>query len=87
MTDIVGEITKQRGQVYGPFMDNAALAQEIKDAMRRHSGWSQLPMDARESLDMIAYKIARIVTGSWQHVDNWDDIGGYARLVADRLRR
>jgi delta-aminolevulinic acid dehydratase/porphobilinogen synthase len=93
MSDIVAEITKQRGSVYGPFLHNAIVAQAIKAAMRRipdpdNEGlrWENLPLDVREGLDLIALKMSRIVTGDHEYLDNWDDIGGYAKIVADRIR-
>lgn len=94
MTDTVSEITTRRGSVYGPFLHNAIVAQAIKDAMHNipdpdneGSLWAKLPHDVRESLDLIALKISRIVTGDPLYLDNWDDIGGYAKIVADRIRR
>ena len=93
MPDIVSEITKKRGSVYGPFLHNAIVAQNIKAAMRNipdpdNEGllWESLPVDVREGLDLIALKISRIVTGDGEYLDNWDDIGGYAKIVADRIR-
>jgi hypothetical protein len=35
---------------------------------------------------MIATKMSRIVNGNPDKIDNWDDIAGYAKLVADKLR-
>lgn len=49
--------------------------------------WDTLPVDVREGLDLIALKISRIVTGEPEYLDNWDDIGGYAKIVADRIRQ
>lgn len=46
----------------------------------------QLPKMHREALDMIAHKIGRILNGDHDYADSWDDIAGYARLVADRVR-
>ncbi len=83
MTD---QLLKERGEVYGKYRDNAALAQFIKSALRT-SNWGDLPNDACESLDMIASKMARIVNGDPEYLDNWDDIAGYATLVADRIRK
>ena len=34
---------------------------------------------------MFAHKIGRILVGDPNHRDHWDDISGYAVLVADRL--
>jgi len=42
--------------------------------------------DQWEALEMIATKLSRIVNGNPNKIDNWDDIAGYATLVADRLR-
>ena len=39
-----------------------------------------------EALDMICHKIARIINGDPNHLDSWQDIAGYARLVAERLQ-
>lgn len=84
--DVVAQITKQRASVYGSFVHNASVAQAIKTAMRTPH-WNNLPMDVREGLDLIALKISRIATGDPEYLDNWDDIGGYAKIVADRIRR
>lgn len=94
MSDIVSEITAKRGSVYGPFLHNAIVAQSLKAALRNipdpdNEGlrWEHLPLDVREALDLIALKMSRIVTGSATYLDNWDDICGYAKIVADRIRR
>ena len=39
----------------------------------------------REALEMICTKMARIINGDPTYADNWLDIAGYAKLVADRL--
>lgn len=94
--DIVADITQKRGSVYGRFAHNAFVAQAIKTAMQNIPDpdgtpsplgpWERLPHDVRESLELIALKISRIVTGDPEYLDNWDDIGGYAKIVADRIR-
>lgn len=90
--DKIEEIVKARGSVYGPFLGNAIVAQAIKEAMRKYSDpdgnnpWEDLPDDVKEGLELIALKMSRIVTGDPEYLDNWDDIGGYARIVADRIR-
>lgn len=91
--DIVADITRQRGSVYGPFLHNAIVSQALKDAMRRipdpdNEGrrFEDLPLDVREALDLIATKISRIICGDHEYLDNWDDIGGYSKIVADRIR-
>ena len=45
-----------------------------------------MPGDMRESLEMVAHKVARILNGNPTNVDSWHDIAGYAALVEKRLR-
>ncbi len=83
--DAVSTTLKVRGENYGDFSDNAFYAQNIKDAMHSATGWYQQPAYAREALDLIASKIGRMLSGNPLYVDNWHDIGGYAKLVEDRI--
>ncbi len=80
------EILNNRHKSYGSFKELAQTAQAIKDLLRNHKGWKNLKPDQVESLEMQALKIARILNGDPDHIDSWDDIAGYAKLVADRLR-
>lgn len=84
MTDITKTLA-ERGARYGEFIENAGIAQALKQIMREGESWEKLDCDQREALDMIAAKVSRIVTGDPGYVDNWHDIIGYTRLVEDRL--
>ena len=75
----------ERGAVYGRFVDHAAISQSIKRAMRAAPGWQELPDDMRESLEMVAHKIARILNGNPDYTDSWRDVAGYTTLVEKRL--
>lgn len=79
---------EQRGEKYGPYGEMAGLAQMIKNAMRcaRLSNWDDLPAAYRESLDMIATKVARILCGDADNLDTWHDIQGYAALIEHEIR-
>lgn len=91
--DVTATILAARGKVYGEFADHALIVQRLKDVMHRTSAWSGVLMPKglepmhKEALDMIAHKIGRILNGDPNYPDNWDDIAGYARLVADRVRK
>lgn len=74
-----------RGINYGTFASRSRVAQAIKAAMADSDKWERLAPDQRESLEMIAHKISRIVNGNPDHHDSWHDIAGYAQLVADRI--
>lgn len=84
----VTEILGSRAKVYGSFRDNARLAQALKRAMAEQAEDLDKTFadDQWEALEMIATKVSRIVTGDPESVDQWDDIAGYATLVADRMR-
>ena len=83
--DITTDILEDRGKKYGPFTSHAEITQAIKHAMF-DGDHAPLEADQKEALDMIAHKIGRILNGDPNYIDSWDDIAGYARLVADRLR-
>lgn len=77
----VSETLCSRENVYGSFRECSKRAGAIKAAMREGTNWEELPDPIRESLEMIATKIARILTGECHHKDSWHDIAGYATLV------
>lgn len=88
--DTISNILIQRGARYGTFRFVAETAQQIKQSIflcTNSNGPHDFTPDQIESLDMIASKIARIVNGDPNYIDNWEDIAGYAKLVADRLRQ
>lgn len=78
----VEKVLDERGTRYGPATEQFPLAQSIKSAMRSHPKWDELPYVVRETLEMIATKISRIITGDPLYDDNWIDIAGYAQIVA-----
>ena len=88
----------ERGNRYGDFTDHARLCQDLKDVMTSftvvqntpnsvavHFPWGDLPATHKQALEVIADKIARILSGDPNYADNWHDIQGYAKLVEDRL--
>lgn len=83
MTDLADTLA-ERGARYGDFNDHAALAQKLQDVMREPDGWANLSPVKRQSLTVIADKIARILSGDPEYRDNWHDIAGYAKLAHDR---
>lgn len=78
-------ILNQREKNYGDYSDVSDTSQRIKNVLRQNPGWDEMYQFQRESLDMIANKIARIVNGNNDYADSWIDIVGYAQLVVDRL--
>lgn len=70
----------QRQSQYGCYEDVAHVTQQILSALRI-GNYDELPAPMKESLHMIASKMARIVNGDPEYLDNWHDIGGYAKLI------
>ena len=77
----------EREKTHGPFMATAAKAQQLKDAMQGGKNWGELDDIQREALQMIASKIARILSGNSSEVDHWKDIAGYANLAVQEIAR
>ena len=75
----------ERGSRYGKFKDGAKIMRAIKCVMHNTDGWSRLTDSQREALDMIQHKIGRILNGDPAYDDNWKDIAGYSKLIADEL--
>lgn len=91
----VEKTLSERGSRYGDFTDHARLCQEIKHTMQNFAPanwttsapWLHLSDVQKQALEVIADKIARILSGDPNYADNWHDIQGYAKLVEDRLPR
>lgn len=79
----------ERGKRYGKFKDHALLSQQFKMILNKSAAAKSgnLNYDQQEALEMILHKIARILNGDPNYVDNWLDIEGYARLVRQRLEK
>lgn len=86
--DRISNILKNRLSDYGSFASTARLSQNLKRILLEHATDHETLLSdvQQEALDMIATKMARIVNGDPDKVDNWDDISGYAKLVSDVLQ-
>lgn len=77
----VYDILKDRETTYGQYSIVSQISQDIKKVMKESPNYKVMPAFARESLDMIANKIARILNGNYYYDDSWRDISGYATLA------
>lgn len=79
----------ERGSRYGVYTGHAQITQAIKYAMKASptSKWAELADDQKETLEMIAHKMGRILNGDPNYHDSWHDIVGYATLTADEILR
>ena len=83
----IDKTLNERGCRYGEFCDNSRVAQELKRVMKSGKNADDLRDIQREALEVIASKIARIVNGDPDYIDNWHDIIGYAKLVEIELEK
>jgi hypothetical protein len=81
----VSDLLDEREKTHGAFYNVASMAQELKDAMRRGRNWKVLDDTERETLEMIASKIGRILAGNPHEPDHWRDVAGYATLIERAL--
>lgn len=86
MSDIKS-ILIERGKTHGDYARHAGTTQCLKSVMRHTQNWGELGPSQTEALEMIAHKIGRILNGDPDHTDHWDDIAGYATLIAEQLRK
>lgn len=86
MADIAATLA-ERGGRYGIFAEQALIEQTLMNTMRSTPGWVKLASDQKSALEMIAVKVARILNGDPNYHDNWHDIIGYAKLIADRVAK
>ena len=71
----------QRQNTHGDFKQGAVISQGLCETLRLGCNWHTLSAAQREALEMMAHKMARIVSGNADFADHWHDIGGYARLA------
>lgn len=81
------KLLTERGKTHGNFTEHARITQNLKAMMMGEPTYMSLTAPMRESLEMIAHKIGRILAGDPDLRDHWDDIAGYAKLVAERCSK
>jgi hypothetical protein len=86
MADPTDTLLNERGNQHGKFTNHAHITQKLKEVMWDACEFNdKLTPVQRESLEMIAHKIGRILAGNPNHKDHWDDIAGYAILASQQL--
>lgn len=85
MTASVQALLAERQQTHGNYEDTAAVTQMIKTVVAHSKNWSHLRATQRQTLEMIAYKMGRILAGNPDEPDHWRDIAGQAWLEYEQL--
>ena len=82
-------LLSERQKTHGDFIDHARVTWRLKQVLKDEEiimGKNFSPVQT-EALEMICHKIGRIFAGNPDFLDHWDDIAGYATLVAENLRQ
>ena len=84
----------ERGARYGDFTDRARIADALHGILigdtpagKFNTSWGTMKPFQRQALRVIVDKLARILNGDPDYIDNWHDIQGYAKLVEERLTK
>ena len=83
---MIDKIQEERKNTYGEFAEQARISQNIKNAMKDSPNWDNLEPHMKESLEMNAHKIARILNGDRYHYDSWIDAASYLDLSAKEVK-
>jgi len=81
----VDDVLDERSKTHGSFAANALVAQRLKEVFHASPSWAKMTDEMRESLDLIALKLSRILTADPSYKDNWIDLCGYSQLVVNSL--
>lgn len=81
------KILDEREKTHGNYPVQSAAAQGMKDIIRVMPNYHKVPPFMKESLDMIATKIARTGHGDAFEIDHIADVIGYAELIAREIRK
>ena len=82
----IAQMLEQRRNQHGDLIIQSGISQNMKDIMRDSWNWDNLQTDQKECLEMVVHKVARILAGDPNFADHWEDVAGYAILVANRLK-
>ena len=75
------KLLDERAKTHGDYLITSKITQRIKNMIRNSPSYPDMTLEQRESLDMIAMKMARIMSGDPSEPDHFRDIAGYALLA------
>ena len=78
-------IIEDRSAQNGDYTNIARYTQAIKRVIWSSPNWRAMSDDQRETMEMLAHKMGRVLSGDPNHAGHWLDIAGYATLSAERV--
>lgn len=82
----ISNILEIRKNNYGGFKANAEFTQSIIAVCNKYTSYNDFEdVCIKETIHMIAHKIARIICGDYFYKDSYIDIIGYSKICIDEL--
>lgn len=75
------QLLQERAKTHGDYSQTAQTAQMLKRLIRYAPSYMDMSERQKESIEMIAVKLARIMCGDPHEPDHFRDIAGYALLA------
>ena len=72
------DILNEREQQYGSYASFCEINGALRKVSDKHVG--KLTLQQQTAVEMMLFKIARILNNGANHQDNWQDIAGYAMV-------
>ena len=85
LSGLSNEIASVLKSINGDYSDTARYSQMLKRVMRSAPNWRNLSEDQRETLEMEAQKIARVLCGDPNYPAHWQSMSDYALMTAARV--
>lgn len=81
------ETLNARGKTHGDYVEMSETIQHLKHVIRGTPNWNMLTSAQRETLDSLALKLGRVLTGDPNFAEHWLDIAGYATRMHEVLSK
>lgn len=83
--ELLAKVLGERGKTHGDWEEQSRLEQKLKEVIRASDNWQDLTSQQKSSLEAVAMKISRILTGEPNNPEHWLDCEGYFRITRERL--
>ena len=83
----IDDTLNEREKTHGEYVTCAKIHNDLTDYIQNTPHWDKLNACQKTSLRMIMLKVARILNGNPNVVDDYLDISGYSQLIVRELEK
>ncbi len=87
MTDPTTELLATRGKTHGDYSEQARATMEVMRTLQKCSRWKDMTDEHVIGIQNIVFKLTRAACGDPMEPDHFDDVGGYAKLISQYIRK